>query len=216
VDVGVSHTVRTAVVLEGCDHPALRFDRGEPGHARGLQEAERLMIGRPGTEPQCLGLPPELLACFGVAVLVRLDRGKAERTVLGGEVGECFPGEVGEVALGEGELQQPERQLRRGGPDPGRRCRGVRHDRPRRPGAGLRSRGVAVVHGRSPRRPRRHRLGEAVLPPGPGRGGGTGKHATSPVPGPCRTCLLSQVRLISLLQVVLEAQLLRVVHLEAG
>ena len=34
--------------------------------------------------------------------------------------------------------------------------------------------------------------------------------------GDCRVCLLSQVRPISLLQVVIEAQLLGVVHLEAG
>jgi hypothetical protein len=45
VDVRVSHAVRAVVVLEGGDDPALRLDRGEPGQAGGLQEAERLVIG---------------------------------------------------------------------------------------------------------------------------------------------------------------------------
>ena len=44
VDVGMQKTMRTTVVLEGGDHPALGLDRREPAEARVLQELERRIV----------------------------------------------------------------------------------------------------------------------------------------------------------------------------
>ena len=87
--------VRTAVVLEGGDHPALPLARGELGQADLLQEPERPVIRRPGQGPQGLGLRPEPAAGLPRSGQVSLDGGAAQLAVLGGELRGRFPGEVG-------------------------------------------------------------------------------------------------------------------------
>ena len=93
-------TVRTAVVLEGGDHPALGLDRRELGQADFLQELERLVVRRPRQRPQGLGLLPEPLACLPRSGQVSLDRSAAQLAVFAREFRGWFPGEVGYLAVG--------------------------------------------------------------------------------------------------------------------
>src|SRR5215469_10239480 len=58
VDMGMGQAMRTAVVLEGGDHPALRLDRREFGETGVLQQFERGVVRGPGSRPDGLDVVP--------------------------------------------------------------------------------------------------------------------------------------------------------------
>lgn len=101
----MGQAVRAAVVLERGHHPALRFERGEPGQAGVLEEFERRVAGGPGPGPERAGLLPELLGGLGVVGVVGLEGGLEQLGVFDGEVCGGFPDQVGYLAAG-GQLPQ--------------------------------------------------------------------------------------------------------------
>jgi len=100
VHVRVWKAVRTTVVLERGDDPALRFDRRKRRDPRVLQQLERRVVRRPGARPDCLQLLPMLLGQLGLARVVRLHRGVESLAMFSGKRFGDFPNEVSDLAVG--------------------------------------------------------------------------------------------------------------------